>query len=176
MGALGTLKTWIPYSTSIKNRSFRISTCKTRLGWTLEAFWSTWEGPRSLSWGPFGSPLANLTGFPAAKFGFFATRELLRLLLAFGWFPGRLLGSCLEALWAHFRLFGLVFLCLFLLTELDSPNSVRELFVVTAYCSSHTHLKHLASQLSVSTPSGCLESVDHVCLRGYAPSMCIQPM
>ena len=41
-GSLGPSKTWIPYSTSIKNRLFHISTCKPPLGSTLEAFWSSW--------------------------------------------------------------------------------------------------------------------------------------
>ena len=70
-GALGPSKTWIPYSTSIKIQVFEVSTCKTPLGRLLEALWSTWERLRSLSWGPCGGPLANLTGVPASKIQFF---------------------------------------------------------------------------------------------------------
>jgi len=66
---LGPSKTWIPYS--IKNQDFKVPDCKTPLGRTLEAFWRTWERPRSLSWRPFGGPLANLTGVPASKIQFF---------------------------------------------------------------------------------------------------------
>ena len=70
-GFLGLSKTWIPYSTSIKNQVFKISTCKTPLGRLLEAFWSLWERPLSLSWKPLGGPLANLTGGPVNKIQFF---------------------------------------------------------------------------------------------------------
>ena len=66
-GSLGPSETLIPYSTSSKNQVFKVSTCKTPLGRLLEALWSTWERLRSLSWGPCGGPLANLTGVPASK-------------------------------------------------------------------------------------------------------------
>ena len=69
--ALGPSKTWSPYSTSIKNQVFKVSTCKTLLGRLLEALWSTWERPRSGSWRSLGGPLASLTVGRASKIKFF---------------------------------------------------------------------------------------------------------
>ena len=56
--ALGLSKTWIPYSTSIKNRGFKVLAAKTTLGGTLEALWK-WLEPSSepfseAFWEPFG--------------------------------------------------------------------------------------------------------------------------
>ena len=43
----------------------------------MDAFWSTWERPRSLAWKPLGGPLASLTRVPASKIQLFvATRGI----------------------------------------------------------------------------------------------------
>ena len=97
--ALGLSKTWTPYSTSIKIQVFKVSTCKTPLGRLLEAVWSTWERPRSLSWGPLGGPLPNLIGVRASKIQFFVVSRGVPMISclrrhsrdAFGWYLEALL-------------------------------------------------------------------------------------
>ena len=93
-GFLGCSKTWIPFSTSVKNQVFKVFGSKTPLGRTFEAFWSGWRRIRSLSQRSFRGPLATLTGVPVSKICFF--RDLGRVGAfscfrmvsreAFGWY------------------------------------------------------------------------------------------
>ena len=96
-GARGTSTTWIPYSTSIKNRGFKVSTCKTPLGWTLEAFWSPWQGSPSLSRSAFGGPLANLTGVHRGQIQFFRDSGGVEACCCVRMASGKAFGWCLEA-------------------------------------------------------------------------------
>ena len=96
--ALGLSKPWIPYSTSIKIQVFKVSTCKTPLGRLLEAVWSTWERPRSLSWGPLGGPLPNLTGVRASKIQFFVVSRGVPMISCLRRPSRKAFGCYLEAL------------------------------------------------------------------------------
>ena len=107
-GALGLSKTWIPYNTSIKNRVFKVSTCKTPLGRILEAFWSTWECPQSLSRRPFGGPLANLTGVRCSKIQFFVATGGVPTISCFRRPSGKAFGWYLEAFLVVQRYFSTV--------------------------------------------------------------------
>ena len=69
-GPLGASKTWIPFSTSVKNQVFRVFASKTPLGRTFEAFWSGWRRLQRLSRRPLGGSLATLTGVPVSKIRF----------------------------------------------------------------------------------------------------------
>ena len=117
---------------------------------------------------------------------------MLGRVLAFGWPLGPLLGG----IWNHFLLFTVVFLQLFLSFRVGSLELFQKAIVVVALCTSHTRALHFSHALEAFFFSAkrlgdvmgndleCANllflkmgymSYQHVCLRGYATSRCIQP-
>ena len=115
-------------------------------------FGSGWKHLRSVSGRPLGGPLATSTRGPVRKLWFFpasagvGTISCLRMVsrVLFGWY----LDPLLVVRRCFFTLFGVGFFEFF-----------ERASVVVALCSSHTHLRHFASQLTVSTTS----SVSRMC-------------
>ena len=139
-GARGTSKTWIPYSTSIKNRGFKVSTWKTPLGRALEALWISWECPRSLSSRPFGGPMANLTGGRAGEIHFFSATAGVPTISCFRRPSREAFGQYLISLLYVPR-------CFFLLLGVEFLEFLERTSVVVVLPPSDTPSGHFASSL-----------------------------
>ena len=70
----GLPKTFIPYSTSLKNNDFKVSYFADHLGGAFGAFWSGWRRLGDLLWKPFVSPLSTLIGVHSQKIRFCLVR------------------------------------------------------------------------------------------------------
>ena len=145
-GVRGGSKTWIPFSTSIKNRGFKVSTWKTPLGRALEALWISWECPRSLSSRPFGGPMANLTGGRAGEIHFFSATAGVPTISCFRRPSREAFGQYLISLLYVPR-------CFFLLLGVEFLEFLERTSVVVVLCPSDTPSGHFASSLTLPTTS-----------------------
>ena len=86
---LGPSKTWILYSTSIKNQLFHVLASKTPFEGTFEALWESLRlFPEPFS-GVFLGSLGHFDGGTCQQLSFsLPPRQVLERFLAFEWFPG----------------------------------------------------------------------------------------